>query len=54
MNAVQRDGGQAVYFGLGSGLGDVHHAPYFDIDDDALVIGRDIFLGCLRELGVLA
>lgn len=53
MNAVQRAGGQAVYFGLGSWLGDVHHAPYFDVDDDALVIGRDIFLGCLRELGVL-
>ncbi|MDG4788059.1 amidohydrolase [Micromonospora sp. WMMD1102] len=54
MNAVQRSGGQAVYFGLGSDLGDVHHAPFFDIDDDALVIGRDIFLGCLRELGTLA
>ena len=54
MNAVQRDGGQAVYFGLGSRLGDVHHAPYFDIDDDALVIGRDIFVGCLRELGLLS
>lgn len=53
MNVVQRAGGQAVYFGLGSALGDVHHAPRFDIDDDALLIGRDIFLGCLRELGVL-
>jgi aminobenzoyl-glutamate utilization protein A len=53
MNAVQRSNGQAVYFGLGSRLGDVHHAPGFDIDDDALVIGRDVFLGCLRELGVL-
>ncbi|WP_053206661.1 amidohydrolase [Jiangella muralis] len=53
MNAVQAAGGQAVYFGLGSRLGDVHHAPGFDVDDDALVIGRDVFLGCLRELGVL-
>ncbi|TDC49989.1 amidohydrolase [Jiangella ureilytica] len=53
MNAVQAAGGQAVYFGLGSRLGDVHHAPFFDVDDDALVIGRDVFLGCLRELGVL-
>lgn len=54
MNAVQGSGGQAVYFGLGSRLGDVHHAPYFDIDDDALPIGRDVFLACLRELGVLS
>ena len=53
MNAVQGSGGQAVYFGLGSDLGDVHHAPFFDVDDAALVIGRDIFLGCLRELGSL-
>ncbi|WP_116953182.1 amidohydrolase [Jiangella endophytica] len=53
MNAVQGAGGQAVYFGLGSRLGDVHHAPSFDVDDDALVIGRDVFLGCLRDLGVL-
>ncbi|SEE68243.1 amidohydrolase [Jiangella alba] len=53
MNAVQDAGGRAVYFGLGSRLGDVHHAPGFDVDDDALVIGRDVFLGCLRELGVL-
>lgn len=53
MNAVQRSGGQAVYFGLGSRLGDVHHAPFFDIDDASLPIGRDIFLGCLRELGIL-
>ncbi|HET9423103.1 MAG TPA: amidohydrolase [Nocardioides sp.] len=53
MTAVQGSGGQAVYFGLGSQLGDVHHAPFFDVDDDALVIGRDIFLGCLRELGSL-
>ena len=53
MNAVQDHGGQAVYFGLGSELGDVHHAPFFDVDDEALVIGRDIFLGCLHELGSL-
>ena len=53
MNAVQESGGQAVYFGLGSDLGDVHHAPFFDVDDAALVIGRDIFLGCLHELGSL-
>jgi aminobenzoyl-glutamate utilization protein A len=53
MTAVQEVGGQAVYFGLGSELADVHHAPGFDIDDAALRVGRDIFLGCLGEIGAL-
>lgn len=53
MNAVQEAGGTAVYFGVGSDLGDVHHTPHFDIDAGSLPIGRDVFIGCLHEIGAL-
>lgn len=53
MTAVQNAGGQAAYFGLGTHLTDFHHAPGFDIDDEALSIGVDLFVGILGELGSL-
>lgn len=54
MNAVQAAGGTAVYFGLGSDLPDVHHAPSFDVDEAAMPLGVRIFVDSLRRLQVLA
>lgn len=51
MVAVQESGGLAAYFGLGSALSDFHHAPHFDIDDRALLIGIDVFWKTMIELG---
>jgi aminobenzoyl-glutamate utilization protein A len=53
MAKVQEGGGRAVYFGVGSEMADLHHTPTFDIDEEALATGVDLFLGCLRKLGAV-
>jgi aminobenzoyl-glutamate utilization protein A len=54
MAAVQRAGGSAVYFGVGTDLADGHHTPTFDIDESALDTAVAAFLGCLRSTGTIA
>ena len=43
MKAVQRRGGKAVYFGLGSDIAAGHHNEYFDIDEEMLLPGTLLF-----------
>ncbi len=50
MNAVQKQGGKAVYFGLGSELSDAHHGTTFDFNEDCLLIGTNVFLNAILEL----
>jgi aminobenzoyl-glutamate utilization protein A len=53
MTAVHKSGGKAVYFGVGTALGEVHHNPRFDFDERALLLGVNVFLQVLRGLGNL-
>ena len=53
MDFVQKTGGKAVYFGLGSSLVHPHHNPHFDFDEQAMPIGIEIFSRALKRLGVL-
>jgi aminobenzoyl-glutamate utilization protein A len=50
MRAVQRRGGRAAYFILGSDLAAVHHAVDFDIDEAALEQGVALFTRIARTL----
>lgn len=43
MKAVQKRGGKAVYFGLGSDIAAGHHNEYFDIDEEMLLPGTLLF-----------
>ena len=43
MKAVQKRGGKAVYFGLGSDIAAGHHNEYFDIDEEMLLPGALLF-----------
>lgn len=42
MRCVQQQGGQAVYFGIGTSLNAVHHNPGFDFDETALPLGAEL------------
>jgi aminobenzoyl-glutamate utilization protein A len=53
MAAVQANGGKAVYFGLGTGLKEVHHNPYFDFDERVLPIGVQVFVEAVKAAGTL-
>lgn len=50
MAFIQRSGGKAVYFGLGTILKDVHHNPNFDFDEAVMVTGVDIMFRAIRLL----
>lgn len=50
MRRVQERGGQAVYFGIGSKLGAVHHNPRFDFDEESLSIGTELLERVARLL----
>jgi aminobenzoyl-glutamate utilization protein A len=50
MRAVQRRGGRAAYFILGSDLAAVHHAVDFDIDEATLEQGVALFTRIARTL----
>ncbi len=50
MRAVQRRGGRAAYFILGSDLAAVHHAVDFDIDEATLEAGVALFTRIARTL----
>ncbi len=43
MKAVQKRGGKAVYFGLGSNIAAGHHNEYFDLDEEMLLPGTLLF-----------
>ncbi len=43
MKAVQKGGGKAVYFGLGSDIAAGHHNEYFDLDEEMLLPGTLLF-----------
>ena len=43
MKAVQKRGGKAVYFGLGSDIAAGHHNEYFDLDEEMLLPGALLF-----------
>ena len=47
---VQEHGGRGTYVGIGSTLPSGHHAPRFDIDEDALSIGVEVVSDTLRGL----
>ena len=49
MDAVQNRGGQAVYFGLGSRLSEVHHHPRFDFAEEALPLGVAVIAAAARR-----
>ena len=49
MAAMQKQGGKAVYFGLGTELKDVHHNPYFDFDERVLPIGVDLLIEAIKH-----
>lgn len=42
MEQVQKAGGKAVYMGLGSPLGAVHHNPRFDFEEEVLEFGVSV------------
>lgn len=43
MRAVQKRGGKAVYFVLGTDIAAGHHNEYFDIDEKVLDYGPALF-----------
>jgi aminobenzoyl-glutamate utilization protein A len=54
MDAVQRQGGKAVYFGIGTRLADVHHNPRFDFDDSVLPMGVEILVNAVKDIATAA
>jgi len=50
MRAVQDQGGQATYIGLGSRLAGGHHTPEFDFDERVLTIGVEVMCAVIDEL----
>jgi aminobenzoyl-glutamate utilization protein A len=51
MDAVQRNGGQAVYMGFGSSLTAVHHNQRFDFDERVLSFGVTVLQKLVRATG---
>jgi len=47
---VQKQGGKALYFIVGSDLKAGHHQAEFDIDEKQLLTGFQMYTGCLRKL----
>jgi aminobenzoyl-glutamate utilization protein A len=50
MNAVQASGGKATYLLIGSFLAAGHHHPAFDIDEDALLHGVELYAAIASRL----
>ena len=50
MRVVQRHGGKAVYFGIGTELGAVHHNPHFDFNERALELGVETLSAVAQKL----
>jgi len=51
MNAVQENGGNACYIGLGTDHPDGHHTAKFDVDEESLRIGIETLSGAIIALG---
>jgi aminobenzoyl-glutamate utilization protein A len=51
MNAVQENGGNACYIGLGTDHPDGHHTAKFDVDEQSLRIGIETLSGAIIALG---
>jgi aminobenzoyl-glutamate utilization protein A len=50
LQRVQDRGGQGIYILIGSGLTSEHHAPDFDFDEEALLLGAELLSETALEL----
>ena len=50
MKEVQKEGGQALYLGIGADITAPHHNTQFDFDEKALLTGVKVYLAILIEL----
>jgi len=50
MDRVQDHGGTATFVGIGTDHPGGHHTPTFDVDEDSLAIGIDVFSETVRQL----
>ncbi|MGA9400795.1 M20/M25/M40 family metallo-hydrolase, partial [Haladaptatus sp.] len=50
MRAVQENGGEAAYVGIGTNHPGDHHSATFDVDEESIPIGIRVVEGTVREL----